>query len=83
MLKWLWNPEYYLIDKKSNSENIIKIISLREMKYRGKASELERICDSPTLKKIYSFWGEDLFTVNFSDLDDNCEFVRRIFQISP
>ena len=80
MLKWLQNPKYYHINKKYNFENIIRISDCE--KYRGKLTEIQRICDSLPLEFLYYIHGKDV-TVNFSDLDDNCEFVRRIFQISP
>ncbi|GET61028.1 hypothetical protein GLOIN_2v1846829 [Rhizophagus irregularis DAOM 181602=DAOM 197198] len=82
MLKWLQNPEFYLIDKKYNFENIIRISDCG--KYRGKSVEIERICNSLPLKFLYySYINKKDVTINFSDLDDNCELVRRIFQISP
>jgi hypothetical protein len=80
MLKWPRDPEYYIIDRKNN---IVFFIRISEYKaYESESSGLLKpICYSP-LKYIYRNNGEDI-TVNFSDLDDNCEFVRRIFQISP
>ena len=80
ILKWLQNPEFYLIDKKYNFENIIKISDC--VKYRGKSVEIERICRFLPLEFLYYIHEKDV-TVNFSDLNDNCEFVRQIFQISP
>ena len=80
ILKWLQNPEFYLIDKKYNFENIIRISDYG--KYRGKSVEIERICNSLPSEFLYYIHGKDV-TVNFSDLDNNSELVRRIFQISP
>ena len=62
MLKWLRNPEYYLIDKTFNSKNIIKILECE--KYRDKASELECICVLPTLKKMGPIHLAEKFLVN-------------------
>src|SRR3954451_7492577 len=42
ILKWLQNPEFYLIDKKYNFENIIRISDCE--KYRGKLTEIQKIC---------------------------------------
>jgi len=80
ILKWLQNPEFYLIDKKYNFENIIKISDC--VKYRGKSVEIERICRFLPSEFLYYIHGKDV-TVNFSDLDNNSELVRQIFQIRP
>ncbi|CAB4414625.1 unnamed protein product [Rhizophagus irregularis] len=80
MLKWPRDPEYYIIDRKNN---IVFFIRISEYKaYESESSGLLKpICYSP-LKYIYRNNGEDI-TINFSDLNDNCEFIRQIFQISP
>ena len=78
MLKWLQNPKYYHINKKYNFENIIRISDCE--KYRGKSTEIQRICDSLPLEFIYYIHGKDV-TINFSNLGNNCELVRLIFQI--
>ena len=80
MLKWPRDPEYYSIDRKNN---IVFFIRISEYKaYESKSSGLLKpICDSP-LKYIYRN-NRKYITVNFSDLDDNCEFICQIFQISP
>jgi len=80
MLKWPRNPENYSIHKKYNYEFLIRISEYEAYKSESLGT-IKPICDSP-LKYIYRINGKDI-TVNFSDLDDNCEFVRRIFQISP
>ncbi|RIA84660.1 hypothetical protein C1645_831915 [Glomus cerebriforme] len=72
VLKWSRNPEYYRINKKYNFEYFIKISDCK--KYSGKLTGVQHICDSQLLKK-YDILGKKL-TINFSDLDDNCEFVR-------
>ena len=80
MLKWLQNPKYYYINKKYNFENIIRISDCK--KYRGKSTEIQRICDSLPLEFIYYIYGKDI-TINFSNLDNNCKLVCLIFQIRP
>ncbi len=72
MLKWLQNPGYYSIHKKYNFVYFIRISKYEA--YKIKSSEMKPICNSP-LKYIYHIYGKDI-TVNFIDLDDNCEFVR-------
>ena len=76
MLKWLQNPEYYHIDKKSNSaykalrKNFVRILEYK--KYRCKKLGA---CDSmmkfPALIQLYNTTIVDLL-----DIDNNCEFVR-------
>jgi len=74
MLKWPRDSEYYSIDKKNNIEFFIRISEYEA--YKSKSSGMDKpICDSP-LKYIYRIYGRKDITVNFSDLDDNCEFVR-------
>ena len=80
MLKWLRNPEYYSIHKKYNFVYFIRISEYET--YKSKSSGIIKpICDL-LLKYIYRINGKDI-TINFSDLDNNCEFVCRIFQIGP
>ncbi len=79
MLKWLQNPGYYSIYKKDNYIYFIRISEYEA--YKIKLSKMKPICDS-SLKYIYHIYGKDII-VNFTDLDDNCEFVCRIFQIRP
>ena len=73
ILKWLQNPEFYLIDKKYNFENIIKISDC--VKYRGKSVEIERICRFLPSEFLYYIHRKDV-TVDLSDLDNNSELVR-------
>jgi hypothetical protein len=72
MLKWLRNPEYYHIDKKSNSKNFIRISEYEA--YKSKSSVIKLICNLP-LKYIYHIYKKNI-TVNYTDLNDNCEIVR-------
>ncbi|GBB86844.1 hypothetical protein RclHR1_13290012 [Rhizophagus clarus] len=78
MLKWLRNPKHYHINKNYNFEYFIRISDCE--KYKANSWSIKSICDLPTLR-TYNILGKKL-TVNFSDLDDNCEFVCQIFQIS-
>jgi len=74
MLKWPQDPEYYSIHKKYNYTYFIRISEYEA--YKSKSSGMVKpICDSP-LKYIYHIYGKKDITVNFSDLDDNSEFVR-------
>ena len=72
MLKWLQNPRYYSIHKKYNYVYFIRISEYEA--YKIKLSEIKPICDL-LLKYIYYNYGKNI-TINFTDLDDNCEFVR-------
>ena len=80
MLKWLQNPKYYHINKKYNFENIIRISDCE--KYKGKSTEIQRICQFLPLEFLYYIHEKDV-TMNFSDLDNNSELVCQIFQIRP
>ncbi|PKC06153.1 hypothetical protein RhiirA5_419957 [Rhizophagus irregularis] len=80
---WIIEKRYQLWIRLANVTHILvyKIlyqqgyIVVRDCKkYRNK-SEIRNICDLPTLRTYYAHLGK-YFTVNFSDLDDNCEFVR-------
>ena len=82
MLKWPRNPEYYRIHKKYNFVYFLRILEYKESCMNKSLSILRPICDSP-LKFIYRIYRNKDITINFSDLNDNCEFVRRIFQINP
>src|SRR3954465_10667903 len=77
MLKWPRNPEYYHIDKKSNSKNFVRISEYKKYKCKELGA-----CDSmmkfPALIQLYNTTIVDLL-----DIDNNCEFVRQIFQIGP
>ncbi len=85
MLKWSQNPEYCHIDKKYNlgykefHKNFVRISEYK--KHRCK--ELDT-CDTmmnnlkfPALIQLYNSTIVDLL-----NMDNNCELVRRIFQIS-
>ena len=61
ILKWLQNSKYYHINKKYNFENIIRISDCE--KYRGKSTEIQRICDSLPLEFLYYIHGKDVTVV--------------------
>src|SRR4051812_3421330 len=82
MLKWIINPEYYHIDRKSNLKNFIR--SSEYKKYMNKRKVGYIVYDSlrnnfkiHALTQLYN-----PITVDLSNWDNNSELVRRIFQIS-
>src|ERR1043166_6692513 len=80
MLKWLQNPEYYSIYKKYNFVYFIRISEYEA--YKIKSSEIKPICDLP-LKYIHHIYGKDII-MNFTNLDNICEFVRRsVLDLDP
>ena len=83
MLKWIKNPEYYHIDRKSNLKNFIRIPEYK--KYMNKKRVDYIVYDSLTNNfKIHALTQlYNPITVDLSDWDNNSELVRRIFQISP
>ncbi|PKK60412.1 hypothetical protein RhiirC2_818558 [Rhizophagus irregularis] len=83
MLKWPQNPEYYHINKKYNfGHNALHKNFVRISEYKNYRCKELGACDSmtkfPALIQLYNATIVDLL-----DMDNNCEFVRRIFQISP
>ena len=76
ILKWLQNPEYYsnIHKKKYNYTFFIRISEYKA--YKSKSSGMVKpICDL-LLKYRYRIYGKKDIIVNFTNLDDNCEFVR-------
>ncbi|CAG8767708.1 20690_t:CDS:1 [Dentiscutata erythropus] len=76
MLKWLSNPEYYCIDESGN-ERIIR--SLEYSRYMCKTHGKPYPCESPKInyfetKYIYILGKE--INIDFSDSNNNCEYVR-------
>ena len=65
------NPRYYSIHKKYNFVYFIRILEYEA--YKIKSSEMKLIYDL-SLKYIYYIYGKDI-TMNFTDLNNNCEFV--------
>ncbi len=86
MLKWPQNPKYYYIDKKYNfGHNALHKNFVRISEYKKHRCKELGICDTmtnnlkfPALIQLYNPTIVDLL-----DMDNNCELVRRIFQISP
>jgi hypothetical protein len=75
ILKWPQNPKYYYIDKKLHKN----FISISEYKKELGA------CDSPMsyLKFPALTQPYNPIIVDLLDMNNNCELVRRLFQISP
>ncbi|PKC54168.1 hypothetical protein RhiirA1_507671, partial [Rhizophagus irregularis] len=75
ILKWPQNPKHYYIDKKLHKN----FISISEYKKELGA------CDSPTsyLKFPALTQPYNPIIVDLLDMNNNCELVRRLFQISP
>ncbi|RIB04476.1 hypothetical protein C2G38_677534 [Gigaspora rosea] len=79
MLKWLSNPEYYHINKFGN-ESIVKSseYALYVCKLYGRTypSDLLKIYYFET--KYLNILGEEI-NIDFSNPNNNCEYVRQIF----
>ena len=76
ILKWSQNPEYYssIYKKKYNYIFFIRISEYKTYKSKS-LGMVKPICDSP-LKYRYRIYEKKNITVNFTNLDDNCEFVH-------
>ena len=83
MLKQPQNPKYYYIDKKYNFGHKVlrkNFISISEYKKElGTYDSLTNYLKFPALIQLYNPTIVDLLDMN----NNNCELVRRIFQISP
>ncbi|PKY61533.1 hypothetical protein RhiirA4_431875 [Rhizophagus irregularis] len=83
MLKWLSNPEYYRIDKYLNNgkENFVR--SSEYVRYKCKLAGKHyqyNLLDIDYYKTGNISINGETTTINFSDLHNNCEYVRRIFR---
>ncbi|GBC50846.2 hypothetical protein GLOIN_2v1489014 [Rhizophagus irregularis DAOM 181602=DAOM 197198] len=82
MLKWLSNPEYYRIDKYLNNgnENFVRSSEyvLYKCKLAGKHYQYNLLDIGYYKTGNISINGETT-TINFSDLHNNCEYMRQIF----
>ena len=80
MLKWLSNPKYYRINEFGN-ERIVK--SSEYTRYYCKIAGKPYPCDSLKINYFDSgyfyFQGKDV-NIDFSDSNNNCEYVQQIFQ---
>ena len=83
MLKWLSNPEYYHIDKYLNNGNVNFVRSSEYGRYVCKMAGRSYPCDSLEINyfetKYLYILGEEI-NIDFSDSNNNCEYVQRIFQ---
>src|SRR3954451_14821593 len=70
MLKWLQNSKYYCIDKKSNSEGLIRDPEYKKCMRKGLVT-YDSLTKITALTQLYN-----PVTVDLSDLDNNSEFVR-------
>ena len=83
MLKWLSNPEYYRIDKYLNNGNENFVRSSEYVRYKCKlAGEYYQynLLDIDYYKTENISINEETTTIDFSDSNNNCEYVQQIFQ---
>ena len=86
MLKWPQNPKYYYIDKKYNfghnalHKNFVRISEYKKCMSKGQVT-YDSLMNNLKIKALTQLYNP--VTVNLSDLDNNSELVRRIFQIRP
>ncbi|PKC55900.1 hypothetical protein RhiirA1_474837 [Rhizophagus irregularis] len=83
MLKWLSNPEYYRIDKYLNNGNENFVRSSEYVQYKCKLAGKHyqyNLLDIGYYKTGNISINGETTTINFSDLHNNCEYVRRIFR---
>ena len=73
MLKWPWNPEYYYIDKKSNSKNFIRISEYKKYMSKGLVT-YDSLMNNLKIKTLTQLYNP--ITIDLSDLDNNNELVR-------
>jgi len=79
MLKWLLNPDYYRIDEFGN-KNIVK--SSEYARYCCKMAGRSFPCDSLEINYYKSgsiYFQEKDDSIDFSDFNNNCEYVQRVF----
>ena len=83
MLKWLLNPEYHHIDKYLNNGNENFVRSSEYTRYRCKIVGKSYPCNSLEInmfKSCYiSTFDGDLTIIDFSDFNNNGEYVQQIF----
>src|SRR6266542_6505323 len=82
MLKWLSNPEDYCIDKYLNNGNENYVRSSEYARYKCKLAGKPYPCDSLKIdyfkSECYTTKGKFVI-IDFSYLNNNCEYVRQIF----
>ena len=82
MLKWLSNPEDYCIDKYLNNGNENFVRSSEYVWYKCKLAGKHyqyNLLDIDYYKTGNISINGETTTINFSDLHNNCEYVRRVF----
>ncbi|GBB89269.1 hypothetical protein RclHR1_15970003 [Rhizophagus clarus] len=80
MIKWLSNPDYYRIDEFGN-KNIVK--SSEYAQYCCKMAGRSFSCDSLEINYYKSGsidFQEKEVSIDFSDFNNNCEYVQRVFR---
>ncbi|PKC03964.1 hypothetical protein RhiirA5_422944 [Rhizophagus irregularis] len=80
MLKCLANPEYHRISKVNN--NIVVVKSSEYARYMCKKAGKQYPCDSLEIdyfKSYITIEGKSN-SIDFSDFNNNCEYVQRIFR---
>ena len=83
MLKWLSNPEYYRVDKYLNNGNVSFVRSSEYARYVCKLAGKQYPCDSLKIdyfKSGYITIEGKSNIIDFSDFNNNCEYVQRIFR---
>src|SRR2546423_11332649 len=82
MLKWLSNPEYYRIDKYHNgNENFVRSSEYVRYKCKSAGEHYQyNLLDIDYYKTGNISINEETTTIDFSDSNNNCEYVQRIFQ---
>ena len=83
MLKWLSNPEYYRIDKYLNNGNENFVRSLEYARYKCKLAGKHyqyNLLDIDYYKTGNISINGEYTTIDFSDFNNNCEYVQRIFR---
>jgi hypothetical protein len=83
MLKWLSNPEYYRIDKYLNNGNENFVRSSEYARYKCKLAGKHyqnNLLDIDYYKTGNISINGEYTTIDFSDSNNNCKYVQRIFQ---
>ncbi|GBB96352.1 hypothetical protein RclHR1_27330003 [Rhizophagus clarus] len=83
MLKWLSNPEYHRIDKYLNNGNENFVRSSEYTRYKCKLAGKHyqyNLLDIDYYKTGNISINREYTTIDFSDLNNNCKYVQRIFQ---
>ena len=83
MLKWLSNPEYHRIDKYLNNGNENFVRSSEYTRYKCKLAGKHyqyNLLDIDYYKTGNISINGEYTTIDFSDSNNNCKYVQRIFQ---